>query len=66
MGLATASGTAHRYQLCRDEDCERTLCRIYKEGSRDGKDAGYRRGWDDCYPAAFAEGLASCPGPHRG
>jgi hypothetical protein len=54
----------HRYQTCKDDDCDRFPCRVYKEGHRDGTQAGYALGWDACYPVAFAEGLASCPGPH--
>jgi flagellar biosynthesis/type III secretory pathway protein FliH len=62
MGLATASGTEHRYQLCRDEDCERTLCRIYREGYRNGREDGFRDGYDEGFP----EGIMACPRSHGG
>jgi hypothetical protein len=26
----------HRYQTCRDEECQRYACRIYKEGFANG------------------------------
>jgi hypothetical protein len=26
----------HRYQTCRDEDCQRFACRVYREGFDDG------------------------------
>ena len=58
----------HRYQLCRDDDCDRFPCRVYKEGRRDGWEYGYQRGYPDGYAdgygTGFASGLASCPGPH--
>jgi flagellar biosynthesis/type III secretory pathway protein FliH len=66
MGVTTGTASEHRYQLCRDEGCERYLCRIYKEGRRDGYDDGYRQGYTDGYAQGFPEGLASCPGPHGG
>jgi hypothetical protein len=66
MGVRTAASTEHRYQLCRDEECERFPCRVYKEGWRNGYDEGYRRGFDEGFAAGFAAGLASCPGPHGG
>lgn len=58
MALLAGAGTEHRYQLCRDEYCDRFPCRVYKEGQQDGDSRGYERG--------FADGLASCPGPHGG
>jgi len=64
MALPAGTPQEHRYQLCRDEDCERFPCRLYKEGRRDGIEEGYRRGWDDCYPVAFSDGIAACPRPH--
>jgi hypothetical protein len=70
MGSAAGTGQDHRYQLCRDEYCERFPCRVYLEGRREGDAEGYRRGWDRGYAggfgAGFSEGLASCPGPHNG
>ena len=70
MGVRAATGTEHRYQLCRDEYCERFPCRIFKEGQQDGDSRGYERGWAEGnaagYGTGFADGLASCPGPHGG
>jgi hypothetical protein len=60
----------HRYQLCRDEFCDRFPCRVYKEGWRDGFEDGRRRGYAEGYrqgfEEGFAEGLESCPRPHGG
>lgn len=62
MGSAASIAEEHRYQLCKDEYCERFPCRVYKEGYRNGYEDGYGAG----YSAGFAEGMASCPGPHGG
>jgi hypothetical protein len=77
MALAAGTGTEHRYQLCRDVDCERFPCRVYKEGRRDGYEAGwhagyaagytdgYRAGYDDGYKHGFADGIEACTRPHQ-
>ena len=65
MGSTAGTQQEHRYQLCRDEFCERYICRVYREGRRDGEEDGRRRGWDEAYPVAYAEGMAACPGPHQ-
>ena len=66
--MAPLPGTRqeHRYQLCRDDDCDRFPCRVYKEGWRDGWEYGYQRGFGAGYASGFGDGLASCPGPHGG
>lgn len=51
-------GMSHEYTACDDEDCPRFICRVYKEGRADGNVEGYQIG--------YADGLASCPGPHGG
>ena len=33
MGVLTDARTQHRYQTCRDEECQRFACRVYREGS---------------------------------
>jgi hypothetical protein len=43
MGLIYAE---HRYQTCRDEDCQRYACRVYREG--------YANGWADATAIAEA------------
>jgi hypothetical protein len=58
MGLTTSEGTEHRYQLCKDEFCDRFPCRIYKEGYRNGHEDGYEEG--------FPDGIAACPRNHEG
>ncbi len=66
--------TGHEYAACDDEDCQRFICRVYKEGYAggyvDGYQIGYAQGYAEGYGAGhaegFAEGLASCPGPHGG
>jgi hypothetical protein len=30
MGVLTDERQQHRYQTCRDEDCQRYACRIYR------------------------------------
>ena len=66
MGLRTSEGTEHRYQLCRDEDCDRFPCRVYREGYRNGYEDGYATGYGAGYSAGFGDGMAACPGPHGG
>ncbi len=46
----------HLYQTCRDEDCERKLCQVYREGY----EAGYEEGYAVGFGAGFASGQASC------
>jgi hypothetical protein len=60
MGLITAEGQKHRYQLCRDEYCELPYCRIYKEGHRNGYEDGYVDGVASGYEAGYAAGASSC------
>jgi hypothetical protein len=68
MGVLTDERTQHRYQTCRDEDCQRYACRIYREGydngygaghaadETKGHTAGHAEGWN----AGYAAGAASC------
>jgi hypothetical protein len=67
MGMLTDERTQHRYQTCRDEDCQRYACRIYREGydngyaghaagETKGHTAGHAEGWN----AGYAAGAASC------
>jgi hypothetical protein len=37
----------HRYESCRDRDCERPYCRIWREA------------WAEGYDEGFADGLAA-------
>jgi len=70
MGLSANRASEHRYQLCRDDGCDRFPCRVFKDGYRDGyedgRQRGYAEGYRDGYEDGFSEGLASCPGPHGG
>jgi flagellar biosynthesis/type III secretory pathway protein FliH len=66
MALAAAAGTEHRYQLCKDEYCDRFPCRVYKEGYQNGYEGGYGAGVAAGYASGFEDGIASCPGPHGG
>lgn len=52
----------HDYRTCRDQDCERYICRIYQEGLRNGQEDGYARGYAEGVP----DGMESCPLPHKG
>ena len=69
MGVRTDTSTEHRYQRCRDEDCERYVCRVYREAWRDGLDEGRRRGWDEGYTEGygrgFSAGQSACPLAHQ-
>jgi hypothetical protein len=58
MRLATGTERKHRYQTCRDEDCELPYCRIYKEGFGDGHGAGYGSGHADGHAEGYAEGYS--------
>jgi flagellar biosynthesis/type III secretory pathway protein FliH len=60
MGLEVLTGerTQHRYQLCRDESCERFACRVYREGFRNGYGAGHAAGCAEGLAEGYAEGHA--------
>ena len=67
--MLTGERTQHRYQTCRDEDCQRFACRVYREGYRDGyapaTPPGYAEGEAAGYAAGYsrlgyAAGAASC------
>jgi hypothetical protein len=68
MGVLTDARTQHRYQTCRDEDCQRFACRVYREGFRAGHGAGYASGYRDGeaagystgYGEGYSAGAASC------
>jgi hypothetical protein len=64
MGVRT--GQQHEYRTCRDEDCDRFPCRVYREGYRNGYEDGYADGYGSGYASGFADGMAACPGPHGG
>lgn len=56
MALPASTGTEHRYQLCRDEYCERFPCRLYKEGQRDGYEDGRERGRAEGFASGYSKG----------
>ena len=56
MGLARSTEQEHRYQLCQDQYCPRSWCRIYKEGYENGDFDGHRRGYDEGYAKGYTEG----------
>jgi predicted transposase YdaD len=56
MGVVSDALRTHRYQTCRDEDCERFGCRVYREGHRDGRAAGRAEGRAEGEAAGFAKG----------
>jgi flagellar biosynthesis/type III secretory pathway protein FliH len=58
MALAAATASKHRYQACRDEECELPYCRIYREGWRDGYEAGHAAGYSAGHADGYAEGYA--------
>ncbi len=51
-----AARPVHRYEACTDEDCQRTACLAYRQGSEEGHAAGYEQG--------FPDGIAACPRKH--
>src|SRR5215472_14964721 len=48
----------HLYQTCRDEDCQRFACRVYREGFEAGHAAGFAAGYSAGYSAGYADGYA--------
>jgi hypothetical protein len=58
MGVLTDARTQHRYQACRDEDCQRFACRVYREGYRDGYAAGQAAGYAEGHAAGYDRGHA--------
>jgi hypothetical protein len=68
--VLTNDHTQHRYQTCRDEDCQRFACRVYREGYINGKLAGRAEGraegeaagYSNGYSAGYSAGAASCEG----
>jgi flagellar biosynthesis/type III secretory pathway protein FliH len=59
MGLLSGQQSEHRYQTCRDEDCQRFACRIYREGFENGYETGYDVGYSKGYSAGYAAGSRS-------
>jgi flagellar biosynthesis/type III secretory pathway protein FliH len=59
MGVLTDARTQHRYQTCRDEDCQRFACRVYREGYQAGYGGGYAEGHADGYSEGYASGYAA-------
>jgi hypothetical protein len=62
MALAAGTATKHRYQTCRDEDCDRYICRVYREGYRNGREDGFHEGYEQGFP----DGIMACPRNHSG
>jgi hypothetical protein len=61
--VLTGERTQHDYRRCRDEDCQRYACRVYREGYQDGyaagHAAGYAAGEAAGYAAGYGEGYAA-------
>ena len=64
LGVLTDERTQHRPQTCRDEDCQRYGCRMYREGFAAGHAAGYAAGeaagYAQGHADGYTEGAASC------
>ena len=58
--VLTGERTQHDYRRCRDEDCQRFACRVYREGYQDGYAAGHAAGYAAGYGGGYAAGAASC------
>jgi hypothetical protein len=56
--VLTGERTQHDYRRCRDEDCQRYACRIYREGYEAGYAAGHAAGYATGEAAGYAEGHA--------
>jgi flagellar biosynthesis/type III secretory pathway protein FliH len=44
----------HRYQACRDRDCERIACAAWREGREEGYTDGHAEGFAEGYAAGAA------------
>ncbi len=51
--------SSHRYESCRDGDCERPYCQIWREARAEGYQEGYADGNSAGYAAGFAAGQAA-------
>jgi hypothetical protein len=58
--LTAATRQQHRYESCRDEDCERPWCRIWREAWDEGYREGYAEGQAAGFEAGFAAATANC------
>jgi hypothetical protein len=58
MGVLTDATRQHRWQTCRDEDCQRFACRVYRAGYAAGHAAGYAEGHAAGEAAGYAAGHA--------
>jgi predicted transposase YdaD len=56
--VLTGERTQHDYRRCRDEDCQRFACRVYREGFADGEAAGHAAGRAEGEAIGYAEGHA--------
>jgi hypothetical protein len=56
MGVLPGIRSEHRYQTCRDEDCDRFPCRVYKEGYAAGHGAGFGAGYAEGRADGYADG----------
>ena len=56
MGVLTNARTQHDYRRCRDEDCQRFACRVYREGHRHGHDEGEAKGYIRGHADGYSEG----------
>ena len=52
----------HRHESCRDRDCERPYCRIWREARAEGYDEGYADGSAAGFSAGYAAGQAAVGG----
>lgn len=49
----------HDYQTCRDPDCPRFPCRVYREGWEEGYRQGRAAGYVAGYAAGYGDGIAA-------
>ena len=55
-GVTPVTGQ-HRYDSCRDGECERLACRAWREAWEEARET--------CCPETFLEGVNACPREHK-
>jgi flagellar biosynthesis/type III secretory pathway protein FliH len=56
MGVLTDARQQHDYRRCRDEDCQKYACRIWREAYAEGYGAGHAAGHAQGHAEGHAEG----------
>jgi hypothetical protein len=59
MGVLSHGTQQHHAETCRDDDCTRLPCRMYKAGFRDGYEQGREEGFAEGFAAGYSEGYSA-------